>query len=121
MAEGVYVVGSGNTGAALAFGIMGLIYGGLIGASSLIFKYPHPNVEKKYKLMAQKLLEEKFKSGGARQRGNVPTTTALLSPQFLLMYSIFVMYGGTGMALFSSCKPLMNEIFSAKLPHIVDA
>lgn len=41
--EGAYIVGSGNTAAALAIGLSGLLWGSIMITSGFTIKWPHPS------------------------------------------------------------------------------
>ena len=103
LSEGLYVVGTGSTGAAEALATFGAAYFVIMLGSSLAIKRPHPS----------------FAPGGtaAKSAGNpvatVPDVTldaAMLTPQFHLLGITFMCVATGGMGLFSVAKPLMSEV-----------
>ena len=120
LSEGLYVVGSGSTGAAEALAVMGASYFAIMLASSLTIRKPHPS----------------FVPGGASAvaaASSVTTTTAtaapapikdvsledaMKAPQFHLLGLTFFCLATGGMGMFSVAKPMMSEVFSAVLPTV---
>jgi len=48
LAEGVYVVGSGNTGSAITMGIFGVAYMAIVAALTMSLKLPHASAVSEY-------------------------------------------------------------------------
>ncbi|RYG62657.1 hypothetical protein EON64_17465 [archaeon] len=120
--EGLYVVGSGSTGAAEAMAVMGVGYFSLMMASALTIKKPHPN----YTVDAT--------PADASAANNQVVATPPVAIPAVPDYSIeevmrdkrFYQLGVAlscmamgGFGLFAVAKPMMSEIFSSNLPLIV--
>ncbi|CAB1098230.1 unnamed protein product [Ectocarpus sp. CCAP 1310/34] len=117
LAEGVYVVGTGSTGAAAALGVCGALYGGIMLASAMTIKSPAPG----YKvpgLPAPSASEEK---PAPAVQNNVAPNVAMKTPQFFGLGVTNFFVGCTGFGLFSVAKPMMGEVFSNTLPTLVTA
>lgn len=122
--EGLYAVGTGNTGAAEAIGVLGLGYFTLMMASCLCMKLPHPN-----------FVPEGLATPAAPTTTTTTTTTAVTpaetpnldavqaskTKQFHLLGANFVAFSMGGMGLFGVAKPMMSEVFSNAMPEIVTA
>lgn len=117
--EGLYVVGSGSSGAAEALAIMGAAYFTSMMVGALTMRSPHPS----YKVDG--LLPAATSAGApAPAAHTVPDVTveqAMRSPQFYLLGTSFWCLATGGMGLFSVAKPMMSEIFSSALPTVVTA
>jgi hypothetical protein len=90
MAEGLYVVGSGSTGAAEALGIIGFGYFAIMMASALSFKQPHPSYMSTTKTGAAVVAEGP----------DVSVDGAMRTPQFYLLGTTFFCVAAGGMGLF---------------------
>jgi len=116
LSEGLYVVGTGSTGASEALAVMGAAYLAIMVSSALTIRTPHPNSPFLAKL-------------SPTASGAVPTTPvaiadaslgeAMRAPQFYLLGTTFFCLATGGMGFFSVAKPMMSEIFAAALPGIV--
>jgi MFS family permease len=111
--EGLYVVGSGSTGAMEALGTIGAAYFLSMFASSLLMKDPHSS----YKV-------EGVSSSTTTTTAVVPmrdysVEEAVRTPQFALLGTTFFCLATGGIGLFSVAKPMMSEVFSAALPAVV--
>ena len=111
LAEGVYAVGTGSTGACEALVTLGAVYLGTMLASAAIIRAPRivdvPASGKKEEE------EEEVKS--------VSVDEAMKSPNFYLLGTTFFCLASGGMGLFSVAKPMMTDVFSAAMPSIVTA
>lgn len=111
--EGFYVVGSGNTGAAMTLASIGVGYTILMLGSALAIKKPHPT----------------YRVGGgggdvatpSHSTQNVHTDNMFKLPQFYALGTVLVGIASGGLALLGTAKPLMSEVFSGTLPHLVTA
>lgn len=116
MAEGLYVVGSGSTGAAEALAVMGLTYFAIMFSSALAIKKPHPN----YTVVAP---VKAGKPGGVapvvEAAPDLTLEQIMKTPQFHLLGLTFFCVSTGAMGMLSVAKPMMNEVFSAALPAIV--
>merc|ERR1719360_166568 len=112
LAEGFYVVGSGNTGVAGALGIIAAIYGASVMTSALIMKKPAPGY-----------VPEGWTPPAAAAGGgfNVDVNTVLKTPQFWLLFSTSTLLCTGGMGLMSVAKPMISEVFTSSMPSVVTA
>ncbi|CAM9419845.1 unnamed protein product [Sphacelaria rigidula] len=121
IAEGVYVVGTGSTGAAASLGVCGALYGALMLTSSMAIRTPHPD----YKVPG--LVDDTAKDEPSTIRScplaqnNVTPAMAMKTPQFYGLATTFFCVACGGMGLFSVAKPMMGEVFSSTLPTLVTA
>jgi len=107
LAEGFYLVGSGNTGIAASLCLTALAYAGVIIASGLAIRLPPPSTH--YRV-----------SGSQPVKGrNVRVETVLATPQFWLLFSSATILATGGMGLMSVAQPMIQEIFSSSLPWLV--
>jgi len=116
LAEGLYIVGSGSTGAAEALAVLGGAYFAIILGSALTLKKPHSS-----------FVPEGFnpvpttdsKGGAAIVPVDVSMPEAIRSPQFHLLGLTFTCTAMGGLGIFSVAKPMMSEVFSGSLPALV--
>ena len=123
LAEGLYVVGTGSTGAAEALGTMGLGYFGLILASSLLIKNPHPSYTEAMAAAAAASAAKAAPANGppvaVAKPPDYSVEEVMRQPQFPLLGLTFFCVATGGMGLFSVAKPMMSEVFSTALPTVV--
>lgn len=110
--EGFYIVGSGDTGAAMTLATIGVGYTLVMMGSSLLLKKPHPT----YKVEGGTAVTTPTQSVK-----NVHTDNMFRLPQFYALGTVLVVVASGGMGLIGVAKPLMSEVFSGTLPHIVTA
>lgn len=115
--EGLYLVGTGNTGAAEALMVMGSVYFTLIFSSALTLKKPHPSFVPSG--MASTAAVTSTAASSSIVTPNINVDQAMSTPQFYLLGTTFFCLATGGMGLFSVAKPLMSEVFSGVLPAIV--
>lgn len=115
LSEGLYVVGTGSTGAAEALAVMGAAYFAIMFSSALAIRTPHPN--------SPFLVKPSPTANGASTAPVVIEDAslgeAMRAPQFYLLGTTFFCLATGGMGFFSVAKPMMSEIFAAALPGIV--
>jgi len=107
LAEGYYVVGSGNTGVAAALATMGAGYLSAVLLSSLMMRTPPAGY-----------LPAGYsppKASGA----NVPVDNLLKTPQFWLLWSTATLLATGGMGLISVAKPMIQNVFTDAMPLLV--
>ena len=113
LSEGLYVVGTGATGAAEALAVMGGVYFAMLMGSALTLKKPHAS------FIAPKPV---VKEGGfvapvpARE---ISLDEAMRTKQFYLLGTAFYCLATGGIGVFSVAKPMMSEVFSTALPAVV--
>ena len=115
--EGLYAVGTGNSGTAEALAIMGGIYSATIVASALSIKKPPSGYEKAF--AAPTSAKEGEKSEEPAELEDITTGQAMKSSQFWLLGTSFFCMATGGMGLASVAKPMMSEVFSSLLPAVV--
>ena len=115
LSEGLYIVGSGDTGAAEALAVIGAGYFAVMLASSLTFYKPHPSY-------APEGMTATAHTPGINDAGpDISVDIAMKSPQFYLLGITFFCVGAGGMGLFSVAKTMMSEVFTVALPTVVTA
>eukprot|EP01039_Chlorochromonas_danica_P002119 gene2119-2313_t len=114
--EGLYVVGSGSSGAAEALAVMGLAYFTTMMAGALTIRKPHPSFTVEGSAPAANSANAVAAPPAVP---DVPVEQAMRSPQFYLLGATFWCVACGGLGLFSVAKPMMSEIFSSALPAVV--
>ena len=100
LAEGFYLVGSGNTGVAGALATMSAIYGTLVVSSAFLMKRPYPGY------VPQGWTPPVSASGAVQ---NVNAETVLKTPQFWLLFTTSTLLCTGGMGLMSVAKPMIGK------------
>jgi len=111
LAEGWYVVGTGNTGVAAGLATMGAAYFAAMFASSLLIKRPPAGY-----LPAGYTPPAPAAGAGV---GNVPVDNLLKTPQFWLLWSTATLLATGGMGLMSVAKPMIQNVFTDAMPLLV--
>ena len=114
LAEGFYIVGSGNTGVGSALATMAAIYGASVITSAFLMKKPAPGY------VPAGYTPPKATSGGTGAL-NVNVNTVLKTPQFWLLFSTSTLLATGGMGLMSVAKPMISEVFTSSMPSLVTA
>jgi len=105
---GYYLVGSGNTGVAGSLLVLAVLYISLIGASAMAIRRPPRNYTIDGQASANPLTSKA-----------VPPSAVMATPQYWLLFSTASLLATGGMALMSVASPMMQEVFSPSLPHLV--
>jgi MFS family permease len=113
LAEGLYVVGSGSTGAAEALACMGGAYFTIIMSSALTLRRPHASY------LPEGMAKPDTSVESAVAVPDVSLEDAMKAPQFYLLGTTFFCLATGGMGMFSVAKPMMSEVFSSALPAVV--
>lgn len=111
--DGVYVVGSGSTGAAATFITLGLIYFAVMFLASLAYRIPAPN----WRPNRQTPSEDEAEAddhGDAVHVSQAPKTL-----QFYLLWIVLCFNVTAGIGIIGVAKTMMTEIFGGALPGIV--
>ena len=130
LAEGVYLVGSGNTGAASTFFTLGAAYSAVMLASAFAYRVPAEGwrpegwVEPSKKEDEEEEAATKSSAAAAASpmvtQNHVHIDTALRTPQFWLLWATLGLNVTAGIGVLGVAKTMMGEIFGTTLPHIVD-
>ena len=114
--EGVYLVGSGNTGAAATFSTLGLVYFVVMMVAAFSYRVP-----------AESWRPEGWippTEGQSTQRmmtlGHVHADQALRTPQFYFLWIVLCFNVTAGIGVIGVAKTMMNEIFGTTLPAVVN-
>lgn len=110
LAEGLYVVGTGSSGAVEALTILGAGYFATILASAMIIKSPHPTYKAPVAVVT---------ASSPAKVVDVSVDTAFMAPQFHLLGITFFCLATGGIGMLSVAKPMMSEVFSAAMPAVV--
>jgi len=115
--EGVYVVGSGDTGAGMTFITLGISYFLIMALASFGYRVPSENWKPKGWNPEKNV-----------KRNNSPVTTknvhideSLKTPQFYMLWIVLCFNVTAGIGVLGVAKTMMTEIFSPALPNIVDS
>jgi hypothetical protein len=110
---GVYVVGTGNTGASATFFTLGVLYFCVMLLAALSFRTPAegwaPTGWSPVKQQAKKFVTA----------ANVHIDQALKTPQFWLMWLALCLNVTAGIAVIGIARTMMTEIFGTPLPDVV--
>lgn len=117
--EGLYAVGTGSTGAAEGLAVMGMAYLTAIMASAFTLKKPHPTVSKLFAPTTTTVTSSS--SGPPVAAPDVSFDEVMKANQFWLLGTSFFCISTGGFGLMSVAKPMMAEVFSASMPHVVTA
>ncbi|CAN0032116.1 unnamed protein product, partial [Phaeothamnion confervicola] len=118
LADGIYVVGSGDTGAAAALGACGVAYGVAMLASAFMIRTAPPG----YKPAGWKPPAAAAGApAGPSATHAVSPNVVLQTPQFYMLGTMFFVMASGGISLMSVAKPMMSEVFSSTLPTLVTA
>ena len=114
--EGVYVVGTGGTGAAETFFTLGVVYFLIMIAAAFSFRIPAPDWHPDR--------DEDSEAVAANTRGVAPgpdvhVRQALHTPQFYLLWIILCFNVAAGIGIIGLAKTIMTDIFGSTLPSIV--
>lgn len=117
---GVYKIGTGDTGVAKAMASLGVMCGALGGISSLFMKIPHPDWKPDRATNDSSIGKEVNDVANETNNIGLPASYVTTNTkQFpLLWLSVFGNATG-GLALLSSSKVMLTDIFAGVAPHIV--
>ncbi|NQU42463.1 OFA family MFS transporter, partial [bacterium] len=114
-AQGVYVAGTGSTGAAGAFFSLGAIYFIIMIMAAFAYRVPAPGwVPRGWNPEPDK--------GGKKMitRNHVHIDHVLRIPQFWLLWIVLCFNVTAGIGVIGVAKTMISEIFGSSLPSIVD-
>ena len=145
LAEGVYVAGSGSTGAGMTLITCGAIYSAVMMASAFMFRLPYREVYPAAASPPGAISD----SGGDHDNGSdddssakpakpakpvspVTTTTtttmqpfvtveqAMKVPQFYMIWGVSTLNAVAGVTLISCAKTMMIDVYGTAMPDVVD-
>ena len=111
---GVYVIGTGNTGAAGTFMVLGVVYFLVMIAAAFQYRVPAPN----WKPAGW---QPKPVASGMVSQNNVHIDQALKTPQFWQLWIMLCFNVTAGIGVIGVAKTMMSEIFGSVMPLIVTA
>lgn len=107
---GVYVIGTGDTGVSKAMATLGILYGVVGAIGSRFMRIPHPDWRPN-----NSIGEDKFDSNNV----GLPAPVAINTRQFRLLWLSVFGYATGGLALLSSSKIMLTDIFAGVASDIV--
>jgi len=115
--EGIYVVGTGNTGAALAFISLGVIYFVVMMIAAFSYRIPAKDWKPKGWIPPSVEDSEKRMITG----NSVHINEAIKTPQFYFLWIVLCFNVSAGIGVIGVAKTMMIEIFGSTLPSIATA
>ncbi len=112
--EGFYYVGTGDTGAAAALALCGVMYTSIMICSAFTIKRPLPG----YKPAGFNIATSQNTQVVPQ---NVHVETVMKTPQYWFLAATFYCLATGGIGVFSVARPMMMEVFGQNLPAIVTA
>jgi len=114
--EGVYVVGTGSTGAVQTFLVLGVGYFVVMMIAAFSYRVPRDGwLPRGWTPPAEDAASRRMIS-----RKHVHIDQALKTPQFYLMWLVLCTNVTAGIGVLGVAKTMMSEIFGTTLPGIVD-
>lgn len=117
--EGVYVVGTGDTGATGVFITLGIVY--LIVMTIAAFSFRVPAKDWKPEGWEPKPVEKGKGKNALISDNHVHIDQALRTPQFYQLWLMLCLNVTAGIGVIGVAKTMISDIFSPNLPSIVDA
>lgn len=114
--EGVYVVGTGASGVAQTFLVLGLIYLVVMLLAAFSYRLPAPGWQPKGWQPPPEDQQHHLIS-----RHDVDIDQALKTPQFYQLWIVLCFNVTAGIGVLGVARTMITEIFGTTLPHIVDA
>jgi MFS family permease len=113
--EGVYVVGTGSTGVAQTFLMLGAAYLVVMLVAAFSYRLPAPDWKP-----AGWTPPAEGASGKMITARNVGIDRALRTPQFYLLWIVLCFNVSAGIGILGVAKTMMLDIFGAALPSVID-
>ncbi len=114
--EGVYLVGTGDTGVASTFMVLGAAYCLVMLLASFSYRVPAEDWRPEgWSPPSESEAEERMVT-----RHNVGIDEALKTPQFYLLWIVLCFNVTAGIGVLGVAKTMMSEIFGNALPEFVD-
>lgn len=115
--EGVYVVGTGDTGIASVFITLGIVYFIVMTIAAFAFRVP----AKDWKPEGWEASKVDESSNRLVTDDHVHIDQALKTPQFYRLWIMLCLNVTAGIGVIGVAKTMITDIFSPSLPDIVDA
>ena len=115
--EGVYLVGTGSTGAAQTFLVLGLVYFVVMMIAAFSYRVPAPG----WKPAGWEPPHESEKAKKMMTHRHVDIDQALKTRQFYQLWIVLCFNVTAGIGVLGVAKTMMSEIFGSSMPHIVDS
>ena len=116
-AEGVYAAGTGNTGAAMTFLTLGIIYFAVMMVAAFSYRVPAPG----WKPAGWSPPSDEASAKRMITANDVHIDTALRTPQFWQLWVMLCFNVTAGIGVIGVAKTMMTEIFGTTLPNVVNA
>lgn len=113
---GVYVVGTGNTGASGTFLTLGIAYFVIMVIAAFSYRVPAEG----WKPEGWEPPSQADSSKKMMTSGNVDSDQALKTPQFYFLWIVLCFNVTAGIGVLGVAKTMMNEIFGTTLPDVVN-
>ena len=114
--EGVYLVGTGSTGVAATFFVIGLIFFAVMIAAAFSYRIPPPN----WTPEGWTPPDEHERARHMIDTHQVDADEALKTPQFWQLWIVLCFNVTAGIGVLGVAQTMMLEIFGTTLPDIVD-
>ncbi len=114
---GVYVAGTGRTGVAQAFFVLGIVYFVVMLFAAFSYRVPPDGWKPKH---WDEPRHEKSARGLISSR-DVAIDRAVRTPQFYLLWIVLCFNVSAGIGVLGVAKTMITDIFGSTLPDIVDA
>jgi len=114
---GVYVVGTGNTGAQGAFLTLGIVYFIVMMLAAFSYRIPAPD----WKPKGWSPDTSKDKENSMVTKNNVHIDQAIKTPQFWQLWIVLCFNVTAGIGVIGVAKTMMTEIFGSTLPTVATA
>ena len=115
--EGVYVVGTGDTGVASVFVTLGIVYFIVMTIAAFSFRVP----AKDWQPEGWEAPKADDSKKGLITDNHVHIDQALKTPQFYRLWIVLCFNVTAGIAMIGVAKTMITDIFGPALPNVVDA
>ena len=113
LAEGLYLVGTGDNGLTGTLTTLGLLYGGMMTVGAWTMRLPPAGWTPPGSATAA--------TAAAAEVGSVSAASAMKTPQFYLLWTTLAGMGSAGVGVIASAKYMMGDIMVGLHPTIVTA
>jgi len=115
-AAGLYVSGTGSSGVALTFVVLGIVHFLVMLVAASTYRIPAPD----WKPAGWNPPDARLSASRMISLRQVAIGEALKTPQFYLLWIVLCLNVTAGIGILSVAKTMMSEIFSSALPAIVN-